>query len=248
MPHICENKDKLIEGTRLSVMLDAISKHSDVTAHTSFPTKNGMLDLRIGSEGSVDTLGTSILWKIDREEDYHGNFDFATLFSRSEDSKDLLIDISVATSQMVFNDSSWTVNPALVHVMPGRISVEGLGGHRAGQSLNIHGVASADSIDRLIVDLDAIDIDYIFDSLNMSDAVQFGGRATGSFYGMKLLSGDPVLYTPRLKVEGLKYNGCVMGDGDIRSYWDNGNKAVRIMAEIVGGGGSKSEVDGLSSR
>ncbi len=239
------NKDKLIEGTRLSVMLDAISKHSDVTAHTSFPTKNGMLDLRIGSEGSVDSLGTSILWKIDREEDYHGNFDFATLFSRSEDSKDLLTDISVATSQMVFNDSSWTVNPALVHVMPGRISVEGLGGHRAGQSLNIHGVASADSIDRLIVDLDAIDIDYIFDSLNMSDAVQFGGRATGSFYGMKLLSGDPVLYTPRLKVEGLKYNGCVMGDGDIRSYWDNGNKAVRIMAEIVGGGGSKSEVDGV---
>ena len=100
------NKDKLIEGTRLSVMLDAISKHSDVTAHTSFPTKNGMLDLRIGSEGSVDSLGTSILWKIDREEDYHGNFDFATLFSRSEDSKDLLTDISVATSQMVFNDSS----------------------------------------------------------------------------------------------------------------------------------------------
>ncbi len=37
--------------------------------------------------------------------------------------------------------------------------------------------------------------------------VQFGGRAHRQFLWHEALSGDPVLYTPRLKVEGLKYNG-----------------------------------------
>lgn len=240
------NKDKLVEGTRLSVLLDAANVRSDVSAHTSFPTKNGMLDLLLNSEGALDSLGTSIVWKIDRQEDFHGNFDFSALFSRNDGDNDVLLtDISVAQTQMVFNDSVWTVNPASVQVSPKRIAVSNLSGQRAGQSLKINGVASADSTDRLIVELDAIDVDYIFDSLNMSDAVQFGGRATGSFYGLKLLSGDPVLYTPRLKVDGLKYNGCVMGDGDIRSYWDHEAKSVRIMADIVGKNGSRSEVDGI---
>lgn len=238
-------KDKLVEGTALSVLLDAAKGSSEMSALTSFPTKNGLLKLSLVSKGASDSLGTSVAWKIDRPEAFNGKFDFSALFSRGEETNDLLTDISVAPTQMVFNDSAWTVNPATIHIAPKRIEVDNLSGERAGQSLSINGVASADSTDRLIVELDAIDVDYIFDSLNMSDAVQFGGRATGTFYGLKLLSGDPVLYTPRLKVEGLKYNGCVMGDGDIRSYWDNENKSVRIMADIIGQGGGRSEIDGV---
>ena len=238
-------KDKLVEGTAFSVLIDAAQKHSDMTAHTSFPTKNGMLDLRLVSEGAVDSLETSVVWEIDRKEAFNGKLDFSALFSRSGESDGLLTDISVAPTQMVFNDSAWSVNPAAIHIAPKRIVVDNLSGERAGQSLKINGVASADSTDRLIVELDAIDLDYIFESLSMSDAVRFGGSATGTFYGLRLLSGDPVLYTPRLQVKDMQYNGCVMGDADIRSYWDNEDKSVRIMADIVGDDKSALNVDGV---
>lgn len=238
------NKDKLVEGSRLSVLLDGSERRSEFTAHTAFPTKNGLLDLNINSMGGCDSIDTDISWKIDRQAEFRGQIDFATMFSRDSLNNNLFTDIAFKTSQMVFNDSAWTVNPGTVHVAPGRITVDNLNGGRRGQSLRINGVASADSVNRLVVSLKNIDLDYIFESLELSDAVQFGGRATGDFYGLRLLSSQPVLYTPRLQVEGLKYNKCVMGDGDIRSFWNNETKSVSINAVINQINGKQSLIDG----
>lgn len=238
------NKDKLVEGSRLSVLIDGASQRSELTVHTVFPTKNGLLDLNVNSMGGRDSIDTDISWKVDRQAEFNGRIDFSTLFSRDEETRQLMTDIAFKTSRMVFNDSAWTVNPGTVHITPGRIVVDNLNGGRRGQSLIIDGVASADSADRLVVKLENIDLDYIFESLELSDAVQFGGRATGDFYGLRLLTSSPVLYTPRLQVEGLKYNKCVMGDGDIRSYWNHETKSVNINAVINQINGSQSLIDG----
>lgn len=197
MPYL-KNKDKLIEESRLSLRVNALSKTGNLSAHTSVPTKDGMLGLNINSEGGVDSLLTDISWVVDRQAEFKGNFDFLTSFSRDDENK-IATDIHINPSKMVFNDSAWTVNPADIHVRPGRITVDNLSGGREGQYLSINGVASADSADRLILKLDHIDLDYIFETLNISDAVQFGGRATGDFYGMRLLSeGTCTLYPASL--------------------------------------------------
>ncbi len=80
--------------------------------------------------------------------------------------------------------------------------------------------------------LDHIDLDYIFETLAISDAVNFGGRATGRLFGESLLSRQPGLYTPGLSVTDLSYNHCVMGDGEIVSYWDTTTKDIIINADI----------------
>ncbi|MCM1356860.1 MAG: translocation/assembly module TamB [Staphylococcus sp.] len=239
-----KNKDKLIEGSRLSVLVDGALNRSEFTANTAFPTKDGLLNLKINSAGSNDSIDTYISWTVDRQAEFKGNFDFTTLFSRIPDTNELLTEIAIKPSQMVFNDSAWTVNPGAVHIAPGRIVVDNINGGRRGQSLSINGVASADSVDHIVLKLNNIDLDYIFDSLQLSDAVQFGGRATGDFYAMRVLSPEPILYTPRLQVEGLKYNNCVMGDGDIRSSWDNATKSVKINAVINQINDRQSLIDG----
>lgn len=244
MPYL-RKKDKLVEGTRLSVLVDGSAGSSQLAAHTSFPTKDGICDVNINSVGGCDSLGTDISWKVDRQAEIKGNFDFVTRLSRDIDTRQLLTDIAIRESKMVFNDSAWTVDPGSVHIAPGRITVENISGGRRGQSLSIRGVASADSADRMVVKLKNIDLDYIFETLNISDAVQFGGCATGEFYGLRLLSPEPVLYTPRLLVEGLKYNHCVMGDGDIRSYWNNESKSIVINAVINQINGRESLIDGF---
>ncbi len=238
-------KDKLVEGTRLSMLVDGGSGSSQLAAHTAFPTKDGMCDVNINSVGGCDSLGTDISWKVDRQAEIKGNFDFVTRLSRDEETRQLMTDIAIRKSKMVFNDSAWTVDPGSIHITPGRITVENISGGRSGQSLSIRGVASADSADRMVVKLKNIDLDYIFETLNISDAVQFGGCATGDFYGLRLLSSEPVLYTPRLLVEGLKYNHCVMGDGDIRSYWNHESKSIVINAVINQINDRQSLIDGF---
>ncbi len=244
MPYL-KNKDKLIEDTRLSLRLDGNAGTGELIAHSSIPTKNGMLGLNINSEGVSDSLFTNVSWVIEREKDFKGNLKFLTNFIREEAGDPLTTSIKVGKSSMVFNDSVWNVSPGEILIAPGKIMVNSLSGGRYGQSLSVNGVASADSTERLVVKLDNIDLDYIFETLNISDAVQFGGRATGEFYGIGLLSKSPILYTPELKVTKLKYNGCVMGDGAITSYWDNRDKSVNINAVIDQLNGEKSLINGF---
>ncbi|MCM1077817.1 MAG: translocation/assembly module TamB [Bacteroides sp.] len=243
MPFL-RNKNKLIEASRLSMLVDGAERRMELEAHTSVPTKDGKLDLKILSMGYPDSISTDVSWIVDRAKEFKGNLNVGAAFSRDVDADTLVTDITVNKSKMVFNDSMWTVNPATIHIVPGRITVNNLSGERYGQSLSINGVVSSDSIDNLVMKLNNIDLDYIFESLNMSDAVQFGGIATGDFYAFSLLSNEPVIYTPRLKVEGLKYNKCVMGNGDIRSYWNHENKSIVIDAVISQPNGKRSLIDG----
>lgn len=237
-----KQKDKLIENTTLTAGIDGGDCTSFLGFNTTVPTKNGPMDLNINSSGITDSLLTAISWRIDRATDFHGDLCFSTAFSRDDDG--LQTDIRFTPTDLVFNDSAWHVTPAEINIHPHRILVSNFGATRPGQSLAINGEAAADSLSRMVVSLDHIDLDYVFETLAISDAVNFGGRATGKIYAEALLSKDPVLYTPRLMVKGLSYNHCTFGDGDIHSWWDNNTKTITIGADIAEPNGKHSTIAG----
>ena len=238
-----KQKDKLIEETTLTATLDAGDSTCNVGFNTLVPTKNGQMDLRIKSAGANNVLDTDINWHIDRKAEFSGDISFASTFSRDEDNV-LTTDIKVAPGKVVFNDSVWNVTPAEIAVRPEEIRINNLGASRSGQTLAINGVAGVDSLSRLEVVLDHIDLDYVFETLALSDAVKFGGIATGRIFGESLLSKDPILYTPRLLVDGLSYNNCNFGLGDIHSWWDNNTKTITIGADITRNNGKHSIITG----
>jgi len=237
-----KQKDKLIEGTALSAGIDGNDSTTYLGFYTIIPTKNGPMDLNIHASGISDSLLTAIDWRIDRAKDFHGDLCFSTAFSRDDDG--LLTSIRFAPTDLVFNDSAWHVTPGLIDIHPHHITVSNFGANRPGQTLSINGDAAADSLSRMVVSLDHIDLDYVFETLAISDAVNFGGRATGRLYAEALLSKNPVLYTPRLMVEGLSYNHCTFGDGDIHSWWDNNTKTITIGADIAEPNGKHSTIKG----
>ena len=102
---------------------------------------------------------------------------------------------------------------------------------------------SKNPADELALSIKDIDLDYIFETLNISN-VQFGGRATGTFLASNLFTGAPRLETPDLKVKNIKYNGALMGDADIESHWDNENQSVAINADISQHNGLHSLING----
>lgn len=237
-----KQKDKLIENTTLSARMDGRNETANVEFASLIPTKNGPLDLTLHTSAHTDTVESAVSWHIDRATDFHGDLDLQASFKREDGQLRTLIDIH--PTEMVFNDAAWHVTPARVEILPKHISVTDLGASRDGQSLSINGVAGTDSLDRLVVTLDHIDLDYLFETLALSDAVVFGGRATGRLFAEGALSPAPVLYTPRLMVEGLSYNHCTFGNGDIRSKWDNNTKSVTIDATIDQTNGKQSLIHG----
>jgi len=264
-------KDKVIENTSLDLGLGR--SPVSLILSTRYPTKQGPLDFSLKSVGMNDRVNTGIEWKVERERDYRGEINIVTDFKRVAETDDtdgfniyndktvtggerkanrepadnqrkpLLTMVSIESGEAVFNDTVWTISCPLISVAKNRVAVDSLMVSNLPQYLTIDGIASKDETDSLTIDLRDMNLDYIFETLNISN-VMFGGRASGLFHGSRLLSGSPSLYTPKLHVDNLCYNHSLLGNADISSYWEDSRKAVVINAEIDQPNGCRSRIDG----
>ena len=88
-----------------------------------------------------------------------------------------------------------------------------------------------------------INLDYIFETLQINN-VTFGGKATGRILASSVLSKAPKLETESFFVKDMTYNSSLLGDADMKSFWNNEKKYVAIQALITQPNGLKSDVDG----
>lgn len=241
-PYLAQ-KNKLIEGSRLEAYINPESHNLVVNAQTTMPTKNGKMKLELACNGVNNRADTNLSWKIDRKEDFHGDLNFSVGLDRATDDNSLSALVDINPTQLVFNDTAWQVLPAKVNIDHGVINVDNVKAIYDKQFICINGTASKNSTDQLKVELKDINLDYIFQTLAISN-VQFGGSATGVFYASDLFSKMPVLSTPNLHVVGFKYNQALLGDTDISSHWDNVGKFVAIDAVVSQPNGYKSKING----
>lgn len=240
-PYLLNGK-KIIEGTDLCARLDSAAGNVSLVAHTLVPLKQGKAAVTINANGINDRLDTDLAWKVLRESDFHGNLNLSTLLRRNSDGK-IKLDIDVNPTQLVFNGTSWQVDPATVSVDNGVIKVNNMCGHSGDQYVKINGEASKDPDSELCLDLNDISLDYVFETLEINH-VNFGGRATGRFFASDLFTKAPRIYTPVLHVDGLSYNNSLMGDADIKSRWLNDEKAVELNADLAQENGLHSNIYG----
>lgn len=238
--------NKLIENTSLSMGLDGGTSpgtgRANLYATSLVTTKKGPLTLSLSAFGSDGQLDSQLAWHVNRETRYNGDINLTTRFSRNDENR-LITSINVNPSEMIINDTTWKVAPAEITFSSDRLTINDFNIGRAGQNIAINGVASKSNTDVLTLTLNAIDLDYVFETLGIENAM-FGGRATGDFYVSSAFSTHPVAYTPLLKVKNMKYNHSVMGDAEIESSWDPVKKAVVIDAQINQSNGGISYIDG----
>ncbi len=240
--------NKLIENTSLIARLggadeaDSVGR-ADVTLSTMMPTKNGPLTLMTSAYAVDNQVDTRVEWKITREHDYSGNLSLSALFDRSPDDHQLLTRLNVNPGQLVFNDTVWTVEPSVIDISGKRAEIHDFRVGRDRQFVTIEGAASANPADTITLTLEDVNLDYVFETLDISTAM-FGGNATGRFYATDLFTKKPKAYTDGLKVRGLTYNQSLMGDASIKSAWEPGIKAVTIDADILQPDGRHSYIVG----
>lgn len=147
-------------------------------------------------------------------------------------------------STMTFNDSVWTVSPALIVTDSSpRIRISDFCVSRSNQFVKIDGTVSHDPEDTVDIDVLNLNLDYIFEAVGI-DKVMLGGDATGLLTASNLLSGEPHLSTDGIHVTGISYNHCVLGDADVLSWWDNELKAVALDGTIHQPNGKIAKVEG----
>ena len=151
--------------------------------------------------------------------------------------------VTVQPTQFVINDTVWDIKPANILLHDKNIIVDRLELSRPSQHIYIEGVASENPADTMHIDLRDINLDYIFETLNI-DFVTFGGRATGRVDAANLFSPTPYLATQRLDVRDFSYNHAVFGDISLLSMWNPDNMGILLKGIITGKEQNESYVDG----
>ena len=241
-PLIVQGSNKVIEQTRLFVELDSVTDKVVLNLQSSYPAKKGMIDLNFDASGQNNIIDASLGWRMPTERDFHGNFNLTGLLDRGSDGG-LKADIDIHPSQLVFNDTIWDVSKGRIGIENGVITVDNLSGGRCDQYIHVNGKVSHDPDDELCLEMNDLNLDYIFETLAI-DHVDFGGRATSKFFARDLLSGNPRLYTPSLAIKNISYNGSEMGDLDIAVNYDNDTRGILVSGEIAQDNGRKSLLDG----
>ena len=224
---------KLIENTALNLKVAPGAASSNLDFTTQAPTKNGPMTFNLLCDGSEDRLTSQIDWSIERARAYEGTVRAATTFSRPVGSQAPEARIDLLPGQLTFNDSTWTINPAIITVAGKEIGISGIDVHHGRQFVKIDGAVSPDPEKHLTLGLSDFSLDYLFESLGI-DKVMLGGSASGTFYASRLFTQSPSLETAAdgLHVKDISYNKTVMGDAVVRSAWDGERRAITLDADI----------------
>lgn len=238
--------NKEINATSMSLKIDADRlglPESFLTATTSMPTKNGKMKLDINMMAQEDQASANASWKVDSDRDFSGTLNMLANVKKSEDTGKPVGEVSFLPSRMIFNDTVWTVSPSTVTIENKSIDIDRFRVGRQNQYISIDGTASAETADSLTISLRDVDLDYVFETLNISNAM-FGGTATGTFHACQVMSPRPVAFTDSLRVKNLKYNFSLMGDALIKASYDAEKPAVNLNAYISQPNGRHSTIDG----
>ena len=241
-PLIVQGANKVIEQTRLLVELDSLSNKVVLNAQSRYPAKNGMIDLNLDASGQDNRIDANLAWRMPMEHDFHGNLNLDALLDRGTGGG-LKADININPSQLVFNDTIWEVQRGHINIDNDVVTVENLAGGRSDQFIHINGKVSHDPDDQLCLEMNGMNLDYVFETLAI-DHVDFGGRATSRIYASDLMSGAPRVYTPSLFIKDISYNGAKMGDLDIKAEFDSDSKGILVEGSIAQSNGRTSTLDG----
>ena len=241
-PLIVQGSNKVIEQTRLFAELDSATNRMVVNLQSRYPAKKGMIDLNLDASGQDNRIDANLSWRMLVEHDFHGNLSLSGLLDRGDDGT-LKADIDIQPSQLVFNDTIWEVKKGHIGIENGVTTVQNLAGGRGEQFIQINGKVSHDPQDELCLEMNDMNLDYVFETLAINH-VDFGGRATSKVYASDLLSGAPRLYTPSLAIKDISYNGSVLGDLDLKAQFDNETKGILVSGDISQSNGRHSQLDG----
>jgi hypothetical protein len=150
--------------------------------------------------------------------------------------------IEFEPSKLVFNDSLWIVSPTVIEYKDKRLNIDNFEASHNQQKIKMDGYISEDPDDEIKINLNKVNLDYIFKSLNIK-ALTFGGIASG-FVSAKDVYKTRQLST-ELNVDHFSFNSTPLGDLQLDGVWIDEEQGIQMKGFIFDNDNSFVNVDGF---
>lgn len=194
--------------------------------------EEGTLSLAAEALAYEDQIKTTLNWGNSSQATFSGRLDATTHFQREwkhrQPQPPLKTTVRVAPSDIILNDTLWQIHPSEVVIDSGRVHIHDFCFSHAERHLKAHGTLSDDLSDTIRLELNRINLRYVFDMADLG--VDFRGEATGPAYACGVLK-EPVMRTD-LHVLRFGMNDGVFGDADIHGEWHHDVKGIHLQADI----------------
>jgi hypothetical protein len=208
----------------------------------SLQRKGNKLALETHARAMRDSVHTTIRWNSENGSKTKGALDFTTQFAYEEGPHPLSAAIRIQPSEIVFNDSIWTLTPTTIDYREGRWLVDRFLAQHNRQKITLEGAVSKNASDRIQASLKEVDLDYVFRTLNIK-ALTFGGIATGYVTASDLFATRKL--SAQLAVRDFSFNDAVFGNMDLHGRWNDEQQGVEIKGNIVKNDTTSIGVDGF---
>ena len=198
-------------------------------------------DFNIHLSAKDNLLENLLTWKNREEALYKGEISASALFLPKEKETQPKVEIQIKPTHLVFSDTTWTVHQSKIYIDE-KIHIDHLNIEHLDQFIKIDGYISKDTTDNLLVDLNKVNLSYIFDALNIP-ALELGGIATGKVLANDIYESQKL--TADLNVNGFSFNNTVFGQLKLLGLWDNEEQGVALIGNIFKNDTSRIDIDGM---
>lgn len=208
--------------------------------------EDAKVSLSLKTSAFNDQLATSINWGNNTSVTYSGQISTLTNFYKptSGNNKFIHARIDIQPSDIIINDSVWHLRPSYITIDSSRVAIQDFSFEHNKQYLRINGYLTKESSDLLAIDLNNIQLEYIFDILQFHP-VDFRGMASGRAIVTQALK-NPSL-NANLNIKDFAFNKGIMGDMNIKGLWNEEEGNIHLDADIRRGEHSRTTVVGFVS-
>ncbi len=210
----------------------------------NYNTKGLRNHIQLTADAQDNRINSLLSWHNNKERQFKADLLASAFFANDTDERgnsSLRTEISVNNSALILNDTLWQIEPAAITLSHGKVNIDHFHVSNGHQYATINGVVSSDPLDTLNLDLNEIELSYIFETLNIP-VLQFGGRATGTFhlsdlYGSRMLNTD-------LEVQNFSFNKIDLGRLNLYSEWDDAQRGILMLGTVYKNDSTWTDVSG----
>ena len=229
-PHLRYN-NKFIESGL--ILCENPSDHFHARIRFTHRKAESSVNLAIEALAKNDSIQTILNWGNSSKITYSGQLSSTARFMRqqletqaqlprrqakrnhSPKQSPLKMVVDIHPTDIILNDTLWNIHPAQVVLDSGKVYVHNFNFTNQKRFLRINGVLSDQPEDTVHLDLQQINIGYVFDIADLG--VNFQGEATGPAYATGIFK-KPVMSTD-LFIRNLGINNGLLGDANIHGEW-----------------------------
>ena len=202
------------------------------------------MGINLLAHAANNNISTSLSWNNNNSaERQSGNLNtIIRLYKNLADQPEA--QFRVQPSHIILNNSTWDIEPSDILYHKNYLLVDHFAVHRGTQHIIIDGIASENTSDSLIVDLNEVEVAYILDLVNFH-SVEFSGTATGRATARSLFSNFAA--HANLRVGQFKFEKGRMGTLYADVNWNREKEQIDISAVADDGPEAQTIINGYIS-